>query len=353
MMKSLRIAFAASLLCLASYHAMAKPAPLKPVDVFVSHARIVNVPKVLLAVGHMQAIRSVNLSFDESGRLMTISERDGATVKKGQVIATLNSQADAALLTSLASDYTVAKSKYERLLKIQKYGGISPQVLEQAKADMISAQSKMKEQQVIVNRKTLRAPFAGALGNFKYSIGAYLTSGQALVALVQQAPLRVRYSVPAANRAQIEIGQAVDVTTEAYKNKVFHGIVSYISPKVDTNSGTVTLEARFDNKDYLLSPGMFVSARQVLKQKRALLMIPDIALMTDINGQYVYKVEGSHVKKVYVQVGVVQKGLAQITKGLQKGDTVVTAGQQRLDDGDAINVLSSKLAVHPKTKGHS
>ncbi len=322
----------------------------KPVNVIVAKAKKITVPQTITAVGHMQAIRSVDLSFNVGGRLVKIDARDGQTVKKGQAIAQLDDQADLATLKSLKSDYSVKQSKYQRLLKLKSYGGISAQVLEQAKADMVSAEAALQKQQVLINQKTLRAPFAGALGSFTYSVGAYLNQGTSVVKLVQQVPLKVTYTVPAVVRAEIEIGQNVDVTSGAYKDKTFKGIVNFTSPAVNQSSGTLTVEAKIPNSDFLLSPGMFVSVAQILDPDRQLLMVPEIAIMTDINGEYVYVLQQGHVHKIYVKVGIVRAGLSQITSGLKFGAEVVTAGQQRLNDGDAVKVIKTQITQLTSSK---
>lgn len=328
----------------------AHTAVVKPINVIVAKSKVVTVPLDITAVGHMQAIRSVDLSFNVGGRLIKIDAHDGQTVKKGQKIAQLDDQADLATLKSLQSDYQVKKSKYERLLKIKGYGGISAQVLEQAKADMISAQAALQKQQVLINQKTLRAPFSGALGSFAYSIGAYLNQGTSIVKLVQQAPLKVTYTVPDKVRSKIEIGQSVQVTSGAYPGKIFNGIVNFTSPNVNQNSGTLTVEAKIPNSDFLLSPGMFVNVSEMLDPNRKLLMLPEIAIMTDINGEYVYVVKQNHVSKVYVKVGIVRKGLAQIERGLTAGTEVVTAGQQRLSNGDPVKVIKTQLTQMTASK---
>ncbi len=316
---------------------------VQPINVIIAKAKVLTVPLEITAVGHMQAIRSVDLSFNVGGRLVKIYVHDGQRVKKGEKIAQLDDQADLATLKSLQSDYQVKQSKYERLLKIKGYGGISAQVLEQAKADMVSAQAALQKQQVLINQKTLRAPFSGALGSFSYSIGAYLNQGASLVKLVQQAPLKVTYTVPDKVRSQIEIGQSVQVISGAYAGKTFAGIVNFTSPNVNQNSGTLTVQAKIPNDDFLLSPGMFVSVSEMLDPDRKLLMVPEIAIMTDINGEYVYVVNDHHVSKTYVKVGIVRKGLAQIKHGLKAGAEIVTAGQQRLSDGDPIKIIKTQL----------
>src|SRR5262249_24099265 len=148
--------------------------------------------------------------------------------------------------------------------------------------------------------------------------------------LVQEAPLVVQYTVPSSYRPDIELGQNVTVTSSTYPGKAFKGILNYVAPQVNPASGTITLQAMVDNRDFLLLPGMFVSVSHLLNAERKLLMILDVALMTDITGQYVFKVNGTTVQKIYVTTGVISGNYTEIVKGLAPEDIVVTAGQQKL-----------------------
>ena len=315
-----------------------------PIAVLTAKVRKVNIPQTLTAVGTIKAIQSVSLSFNVSGQLVNIYPNNGETVKKGQKIAKLDDQSDLAVLRADKAAYQLAQATYQRMLTIRQYGAISDQTIDQQHASMVQAQAQLQGQQVLVNQKTLKAPFAGVLGNFQFSIGAYIPSGTTVVRLVQESPLEVDYSVPADQRPQLEIGQDVQVTTSAYPNKVFSGIVSFISPEVNKGSATITIAAKVDNPDFLLLPGMFVSVTQVLQQQHSEIVVPNLAISTDVNGQYIYKVVDGKAQKDYVSVGEISGNNTQVIAGAVPGDVVVVAGQQKLQPGSAVTLLNdSKL----------
>lgn len=298
----------------------------------------------------MQALQQVDLSFVQDGQITQILANSGLRVKKDQEIAALDDSADQAQLRSLQAQLELQQSTYKRMLELQKYGGVSNQVIDQTRAELVAAQAAVQQQQVVIAQKKLYTPFDGVLGIFQYDVGAYLPRGTTLVRLVQQAPLLVRYSVPATYKSIIEIGQEVQVRSNVYPDKVFSGILSFIALEVNANSSTVTLQAKVDNPDYLLAPGMFVSVVQVIDPNRELVVVPAMALMTDINGQYVYKVVGNHVVKTYVKVGVPSDNYEEIRAGLQVGDQVVSAGQQKLVDGSLITISQE---VNPNAPGNT
>jgi RND family efflux transporter MFP subunit len=314
----------------------------------VNQVALVNVPQVLTAVGYMKAMQSIDLSFQVDGNLAKIYFSNGERVKAGDLIAELDTRADQAQLTADQADLQLARSTYERILAIKDSGAISPQMLDSQKAQLLKAEAMVDQQEDVISAKKFVSPFDGVLGDFQYNVGAFLPKGTMVVQLVQEAPLMVQYSVPVFYRSELEIGQTVSVQTSAYPTQSFKGILSYISPQVNSDSGTITLQAKVGNPDFLLLPGMFVSIRHTINANRELLMVPDVALMTDIAGQYVFKVVGDHVQKVYVNVGDLSNNLSEVSGNIQAGDKVVIAGQQKLVDGSQINIIPNTQITKPQ-----
>lgn len=329
-----------SLLPIGSYaHPHAPKA--QPIDVLVSTAKMSTIPKTLVSVGHLQAMKSVKMAFNVDGRLSKIYKQ-GVQVSEGEPVVALNSDADTALLRSLQADLTLAKSTYQRYLELKQYGGASKQMVEEQRASVIKDQALVDQQQVLVNQKTLKAPFKGVLGVANYSVGAFLSAGTSVITLIQQAPLKAVYALPASDKSLIVVGQEVMVTTSNHPNKKFTGgVVNFISPEVNQSTGTINVEAKIPNQDYLLSPGMFVSVTQVIDPNQQLLTIPEIAVMTDINGQYVYLVKGNRVSKRYVKVSMYdqENNDTVVESGLRAGDVVVTAGQQKITPSSTIHII--------------
>ncbi|MDO8953709.1 MAG: efflux RND transporter periplasmic adaptor subunit [Gammaproteobacteria bacterium] len=316
-----------------------------PISVIVNKATVVNVPGVLTAVGYMKAIQSIGLSFDVDGNLSKIYFNNGERVKAGDTVAELDTTVDQAQLAADQADLQLANATYQRILAIKDSGAISPQMLDSQKAQLLKARAVVAQQEDVIANKKFIAPFDGVLGDFQYNVGAFLPKGSVVVQLIQEAPLLVQFAVPVFYKSQVEIGQSVTVESSAYPNQTFKGILSYISPQVNPNSGTITLQAKVSNPDFLLLPGMFVGLQQTLNPNRELLMVPDVALMTDIAGQYVFKVVGSNVQKVYVSVGDLSHNLSEVTGNIKAGDEVVIAGQQKLIDGSKITIINKAPAI--------
>ena len=315
MAKILTVALLSSFSLIAVF---ANATPKALINVSVQPARMKVVPETLSAYGHIEAIHQVQLSFEVSGHINAILKKTGR-VKQGQLIMTLNDDVDQAELKSLNATLALDQSNFERSRKLKAFGGISEAALEAAEAKVKKDQAEVEKQKALIDKKKMLAPFDGVLGDLKYSKGAYVNAGEAVLSLVQEAPLKVRYSIPENYKKQVEIGQAVSVD---YDKQRYPGLVNFISPQVNTDSGTLTVEAKVPNKNYTLTPGQFVNVIQVLDPERKLLVVPSVAVMSDILGQYVFIVQNGTAHKSYVKTGVVSAQDVQIVKGVGPGDKV-------------------------------
>jgi membrane fusion protein (multidrug efflux system) len=218
---------------------------------------------------------------------------------------------------------------------------ISQLEYEQLQADVDSKESDLKIAQAALNQKQIKAPFAGVLGNFKLQQGDYIKAGDPIVTLVNTEELEADYSISEQYLPQLKTGQLIQLTVSAYSNKIFYGTVNFISPTVSDTTRMVSLHATVNNKDNLLSPGMFIQVTQQIDLKRNVTVVPESAVLADVKGYYVFKVIKNQVSQTYISIGDRVKGLVEVKQGLQVGDSVVIAGQQKLQDGSQIRIQSN------------
>lgn len=316
-----------------------KAETVAPVAVNIGEVKKINVPETITAVGHILALQQVDLSFDNSGKLKEKYFKNGDRVLKGETVAALDDQQDMATLNSLQAKLNLAKETYSRVKLLEQSGAISKEDIDQKYTDLQQAQAEVEQQESVVEHDKLQAPFTGVLGTYQFDIGAYIAAGIAVVQLTQENPLKIRFTIPAEIKPKVAIGNEVELTTETYPDKAFKGVVDYISPTVDSKSGTLEIEAKINNDDYLLSPGMFMSVSQILEAKQSILVLPDMALQINQQGSFVYVVNPDNtVKVVQVETGRIQGGWTQIAKGLTEGEKVVTIGGFKLTDGAKITI---------------
>lgn len=325
-------------LATADYPEKAKTDLANAINVETTQVTEMAIPTTLFSVGSLIALKSANLSSEVNGRITKIYFQNGDFVHAGQPIVQLdNVQAKADLFSSEAALH-LSQTTYTRYSALLNEGGVSQETLDQQKSGLESKEADVQTKKVALEQKTIRAPFAGVLGVFNVTQGEYITAGQALVSLVDKQQLKVQYTIPQKYLSRLQLGQMIDVNSDSYPNKIFNGEVSFISPTIDDDTGSVTVQATIDNSENLLSPGMFVTINQIIQEDPNALIIPEQAVVASLQGSYVFVIKNSVAKSVKITLGHRREGYVQV-HGLTLGEEIVIAGQQKLDDGTPVVVL--------------
>jgi membrane fusion protein (multidrug efflux system) len=283
----------------------------------------------------------VNVSSEVDGRVGKIYFSSGDKFGNNMPIIQLDDSQAQADYDAAVTALKLSRSKLNRA-KLLLNEAISQQEYEQLKADVDSKESDLKIAQATLNQKQIKAPFAGVLGAFQVQQGDYIKPGDPLVTLVNTEELEADYNIPEQYLPQLKTGQLIRLVVSAYPNKTFYGTVNFISPTVSDTTRMVALHATVDNKHNLLSPGMFIQVTQKIDEKQNVIAVPESAVLADVKGYYVFKVIKNQAAQTYITIGDRVGGIVEVKKGLQVGDSVVTAGQQKLQDGSRIEIKSNQ-----------
>ena len=334
----------------------------------------------LAAVGDVRAERGADLSLEVAGVVESIGFKSGDDVKAGQNLLALRSADDVAHLASLKANANLAEIVYKRDQGQLKAGAVSQATLDSDEANMRSAQAQVAEQQALVDKKQLRAPFAGHLGIRAVDLGQYLSPGTKVVTLQQLDPILVDFNVPQQALSQIAVGQAVKASTDTYPDLQFEGEIAAIDPHVDTDTRNVAVRASLKNPDRKLLPGMFAKVSISVGQPQRYLTLPQNAITFNPYGETVFIVttagklkaeqdakSGNEVltehdkqvtkaaaasqpqedpnqlvaKQTFVTVGSTRGDQISILKGVNEGDEIVTSGQLKIKTGSPIVINNS------------
>ncbi len=303
------------------------------------------------AVGSLAAVRGADLSNELPGIVSDIRFKEGEDVKAGTVLLKLNADDDIAKLHALQATADLAATTYKRDKEQFGVKAISQQTLDAAEASLKQARANVAEQQALVDKKVIRAPFSGRLGVREVNLGQYLKAGTPMVTLQSLDPIFADFYVPQQSLGKLKVGQKVMVRTDAWPGQEFSGVIAVIDPKVDPNTRNVKVRARLDNPDKRLLPGMYATVDVVAGQVQQLVTLPQTAVSYNPYGDIVYLVENQGedengkpklvAKQVFVTTGDKRGDQVAILKGVKDGDTVVSAGQIKLRNGSAIAVNNS------------
>lgn len=298
------------------------------------------IPNQVTALGTLSAVQTVTLSSESDGRIAKIYFKNGQQVAIGMPIIQLDNAATKAAYDKAVTQLDLDRSKLERSLKLPE-GTISKQDMDALHANVASDAAEVKSAQALLDEKEIDAPFSGTLGKFLVNEGDYIKPGDPLVDLVNSKQLRVDYNLDESLLPQLKQGQLVQLTVSAYPQQIFYGTVSFISPTINQNTRTVAVQALVSNNDNKLSPGMFAHVTQQINVNKNALVVPQQAIMADVKGYYVFKLVGNRVSQTYINVGVRVGDVAEVLANLKVGDVIVTAGQQKLQDGSVVTVAPS------------
>jgi len=322
----------------------------------------------LAAVGSVAPVRGVDVTTEIAGLVREIHFKSGQDVKKGDILVELNADSDKAQLASLQAAAELAAT----VLKRDK-AQFDAQAIAQAQVDSDAADLKSKralaaQQQAIIDKKTIRAPFSGKLGITTVNPGQYLNPGDKIVTLQTIDPVYVDFNLPQKQVGALQLGQVVNVTSDGFAGVTFPGRITAISPKVDTATRNVVVEATLANPKRQLLPGMFANASVEVGAKKRYLTLPQTAITYNPYGSTVFVVmtadeaaaaakagssasaaapapaasgSGLVVQQAFVTTGETRGDQVAILSGLKEGQQVVTSGQVKLKNGASIVIDNS------------
>lgn len=307
----------------------------------------------LSSVGNVRAFRGVELSTEVAGLVASVPIKSGQDVKEGELLIKLNDSSDVAQLNSLKAMADLAKVINERDRQQLAIQAISKNVFDTSAADAKSKQAQVEQQTALVAKKNLKAPFSGRVGIVSINPGQYVNSGDKLLTLQTLDPIFVDFNLPQSNAEQIAVGQVVEVTTDAFKDASFTGKITAVSPKVDTNTRNIQVEAQLANPDKKILPGMFANVNIKLGDQVKLLTLPQTAVTYNPYGSTVFLAKPSGKKdkqgkeileaqQVFVTTGATRGDQVAILKGVEEGATVVTSGQLKLKNGTPL-IINNKV----------
>jgi multidrug efflux system membrane fusion protein len=346
-----------------------------PVPVQTAVAVQTDVPRIIQAVGAMQALRTVAVKSQVDGMIAEIHFKEGDEVKAGALLVTLDrrpfenslriAQAD---LANARAEASKAVADVERYQALDRQEAISKEQFAQlnTKAETTRALVQAKEA-AVANAKLLlgyteiRAPIAGITGQLALHEGALVKANdvaQSIITLNQLTPIAATFSVPETTLASIRAALAGGGATVAVSDRTTgltrtDGKLTFVDNAVDATTGTITLKATFENADHKLWPGQFVQVDLNVGLDRNVLVVPAAAVQTSQNGSIVFVVKSdSSIELRPVKVVRAAGDQLLLSDGLRAGETVVTDGHLRIVPGSKVEAKTlAAAAAPPAAKG--
>lgn len=274
-----------------------------------------------------------NIAPNTPYRIEKIFVEVGDQVHKGQVLV----QLDASNLRQLKLQLENQKVEFARTQQLYQVGGASKAEYDNAKMqlDVFSTQYRQ-----LVENTQLVAPISGVVTARNYDNGDMYSSGQPVLTIEQTNPVKLLINVSENYYKLVKKGMPVDIALDAYDGESFTGKVTIVYPSIDVATHTFPVEVTISNPAQRVRPGMF--ARATINYGSANhVLVPDEAIVKQIGAgdRYVYVYKAGKVSYNKVELGQHIGTSYEIFSGVNPGDQVVVAGQNRLANGKAVDVV--------------
>ena len=298
------------------------------------------------AVGSLRAVRGVDVTSEINGLVRTLHFASGDVVYAGQLLVQLNADADLAQLRALEAAAELAQTVYERDKKQLAIQAVSQATVDTDSADLKSKKALVAQQAALIDKKSIRAPFAGKLGITTVNPGQYINPGDKIVTLQTLDPIYIDFYLPQQELSRIAINQKLRVSADGYPGQTFSGKITAINPRVETDSRNIRVEATLSNPRQLLLPGMYASVDLAAGEKNSYLTLPQTAVSFNPYGNTIFIVEQGDTgpdgkprlvaKQRFVKTGPTRGDQIAILEGIKEGELAVTGGQLKLRSGSVV-----------------
>jgi membrane fusion protein (multidrug efflux system) len=291
----------------------------------------------ITSTGTIIANEEVEIRSEIQGKISHIAFKEGAKVKKGDLLVRIEDSELQAQLLKARYARKLAEDNEFRMRKQLEIEAVSQKDYDQAlnEVNMEKAQEKLLLAQL--EKTQLRAPFAGTAGLKLFSEGAYVSPSALITTLQQIDPVKLDFTIPGKYVGRIKAGQTVRFTVQG-SGKTLEGRIYAVDPRIDPDNRTLRLRALCPNAGQDVLPGAFAAVEIPLESMDSALMVPSEAMSADARGARVFLFAGGKAEVRPVKAGLRTDSAVQIVSGLKQGDTVITSGIIQMRPGAAVTI---------------
>ncbi|MCX7552838.1 efflux RND transporter periplasmic adaptor subunit [Marinicella sp. S1101] len=315
------------------------------VPVITASAGLEDFANVVEALGTLKANDSISITPTVTELVTEVHFSDGQTVEKGDLLISMDTSDEDALLQEEQARLGEAKRQVKRLQPLAAQNATSKSALDNQKSIVSVSEARIKGIQSQIDKRRITAPFDGVMGLLDISVGTLAQPGTVLATLDDTQIMKMDFSVPERHLAALQKGIKIDASTQAYPDREFIGEIAHIDSRINPNTRSVQVRAIVPNDDDLLKPGQLMRIK-LLTQPRQSLLIPEEAVTSAGTTQTVFVVDHTNGKSIVRQTpikpGNRYNGKIEVLSGISAGDEVIIHGTLRIQNGSAVEVIAQK-----------
>ncbi len=293
------------------------------------------------ALGTLEPKERVELTANAADRVTAVYFEDGQRVQQGDTLILLANAEERAQLDAAQATQAEARRQLERNQRLVEQNAISTLELQRSQRDAENADGQVRSLQARLGDRVLRAPFDGVLGFRMVSPGAYVSPGQQIATLIDDSEMRLEFSVPSIFATDLKPGLEITARTDDLPDQTFKGELTSVNNAIDPVTRSVRVRATLPNESGDLKAGMFMTV-DLRSEPRNSLFVPEISVIAEGPSTFVFVVDDTVqpnvVHKTQVELGVRERGYAEVLSGVSEGVEVVTDGILKLRPGMPVRV---------------
>lgn len=313
-------------------------APL-PVEGYIITPTVLNAN--VLVAGTLLPFEQTDIHPEVAGKVVALSIKEGAFVKKGTLLVKLFDDDLKAQLNKFNVQLQIAEKTQQRQDELLKIGGISQQDFDLSILNVSTIRADMQILRAAINKTEIRAPFDGKLGFKNISMGAYITPQTIITSISQVNKLKLEFSVPEKYTNKVKVGNSVTFTTETSPKK-YSGRIIAMESAITQENRSLKIQAIVEHLDGDITAGGFANVDFNLGEDANALMVPTQSIIPEARDKKVIVYRGGSAEFNSVTTGIRDSSKVEILSGLALGDTIITTGLLSIKPGSKINISTFK-----------
>lgn len=275
------------------------------------------------------------------GEIVEMLVEEGQQVTAGQIVARLDQERFRLVAEQARADLNRLTQEYRRNVQLHERGLVSEGAFENLRYDLEALDAAHKLAQLDLDYTNVRAPIDGVVAEKLGRIGNTVTAGDVVMRISNSNTLLADVHVPQRDISSFSVGQSAQLSLDALPQESQRAEVIRISPRIDSETGTVKVTLGVANTDGRLRPGMFARVRIVYAVRPNALLVSQEAILAEDAEPAVYVVEDGVARRREVTTGMENGNKVEVTSGLQGTEQIITVGQAAVRDGTPVTVQNS------------
>lgn len=291
--------------------------------------------------GNVEPWTRLELMAKVAGSITEVLVQEGNEVTEGDVLARIESSDYKIAVQKAEAAYKYAKADYQRDKKVYAKGVIPAAELDRKETSLITAKTELDNARLQLSRCTIKAPMDGIVRRLDAKVGLLLSVADPVAEILKIDKVKAIIGIPESDVPAVRKLDEIKLTVQALDNLVVTGKKFFLSPSPDTAARLYKLELEVDNSSRDILPGMFIRANIVKKSIPDAITVPLYSVISRNDEQYVYVDEDGVAQKKEVELGIMEKWMVQVTKGLADQDRLIIEGHRDVESGQKIKVVKT------------